>query len=97
MSTVTDQYRDHPGGIREYRVRRADTTQASVHAAVAGDASITVVVGDGQRLVLDVVTARAVTMLLTEVVYHALQPEGPWLFLEHLTDTGVWAGASAGH
>lgn len=80
----------HASGIREYRVRHAGTTQASVHAAVAGDGSITLAVRNGQRLQLDIVTARAVTMVLTEVIYGALQPAGPWLCLEHLDDAGAW-------
>jgi hypothetical protein len=59
--------------------------QPRVHATVDHDAkTITYELPDKTRTTLDVVTARALQMVLWEGVFGSLQPQGPRLRLERL-------------
>ncbi|MGA8113861.1 MAG: hypothetical protein WCA46_09385 [Actinocatenispora sp.] len=76
----------------EYRVLSVDgePTEPLVRATVDLDsATLAVQVPDGPRISIDVVTARALYMLLGEAVYCSLAPTGPFLRLERNTD-GDW-------
>ncbi|MGH3716670.1 MAG: hypothetical protein ACRDT4_24910 [Micromonosporaceae bacterium] len=50
--------------------------------------TLTFELSDGARQTVDVVTARALHMLLAEAIYGSLEPSGPYLRLEHITRDG---------
>ncbi|MQA24849.1 MAG: hypothetical protein GEU94_05125 [Micromonosporaceae bacterium] len=85
--------------LHEYRIRfriDGDGAERQVLAVADGRAqTITVELPDGVRVTIDVVTARAVYMLLHEAVYSSLEPTGPLLRLERNTADG-WASGGAG-
>lgn len=79
--------------LREYRVRQAGEP-AVVHVRGAVDLAartLTFELSDGGRQTVDVVTARALHMLLAEAIYGSLEPSGPYLRLERITGEG-WSG-----
>lgn len=76
-----------------YRIRWGDDGTGSTPGEVLGDVdtaarTVTLSMPGGQRSIVDVVTARALTMMLSEVVYAVLQPDGPFLAVEARTGTG---------
>ncbi|MGH3737850.1 MAG: hypothetical protein ACRDT6_19895 [Micromonosporaceae bacterium] len=93
---------NRPPGIEtlhEYRIHYVDQddgTGREVRATVDRHrAAITVELPDGSRTTLDVVTARALYMVLWESVYSSLEPSGPYLRLERNTGEGWSAPAGA--
>lgn len=70
--------------VRAYRVRWQETeTPRQASAVVDHDTRrITVTTPGGEPFTVDVVAARAVSMILADAVYGALQPDGPLLALE---------------
>ncbi|MGH3738934.1 MAG: hypothetical protein ACRDT6_25545 [Micromonosporaceae bacterium] len=82
--------------LHEYLVRRADAGCAVQLRGVVDRPAGTVIVElpGGDRVALDVVTARALHMLLAEVIYGALEPSGPYLRLERIGGAGVGGGGA---
>ncbi|MQA24013.1 MAG: hypothetical protein GEU94_00775 [Micromonosporaceae bacterium] len=85
--------------MHEYRIRfriDGDVGERQVRAVADCRAqTITVELPNGARATVDVVTARAVCMLLHETIYSALEPTGPLLRLEHNSPDG-WALGGVG-
>lgn len=73
--------------LDEYRVRfphpTGEPTEVQVRATVdRTEKTITYELPDHTRATIDVVTARALHMILWESVYGSLEPNGPFLQLE---------------
>lgn len=83
------------GDVHAYRVHPvpADQNPAVVVYAVVDRVHKTVAfqVPGGTRVVVDVVGARALSMVMSEAVYYSLEPSGPYLRLERDTGDG-WTG-----
>jgi hypothetical protein len=79
-----------PNPAEEFTVRFPDPawhpdrcSEVQVHATIDRDTkTITYELPDKTRATLDVVTARALQMILWEGVFGSLQPNGPRLLLE---------------
>jgi hypothetical protein len=67
-----------------YRIRWVDggTEYLVVATAHPRVGTVTVELPDAQSFVADVVTARAIPMILSHIVYAVLRPEGPLLRVE---------------
>ncbi|MGH2604364.1 MAG: hypothetical protein ACRDJ9_33870 [Dehalococcoidia bacterium] len=79
--------------VHEYRIRLDDTGHEVVRATVDRPAqTITLELPNGLRDTIDVVTARAVCMLLHEAVYSSLEPVGPFLRVERCAGDGWTPG-----
>ncbi|MGH3648102.1 MAG: hypothetical protein ACRDTM_13130 [Micromonosporaceae bacterium] len=75
----------------EYRVVRAGGDRNAVQLRGVVDllaSTLTFELPDGGRQTVDVVTARALHLLLAEAIYGALEPSGPYLRLERITSEG---------
>lgn len=72
--------------LYEYRVLRADVPGAVQLRGVADalTSTLTCELPDGRRVTVDVVTARALHLLIAEAIYGPLQPSGPYLRLERV-------------
>ncbi|MGH3449782.1 MAG: hypothetical protein ACRDQW_03450 [Haloechinothrix sp.] len=85
--------------LREYRIRfQLDDEPSEWQVRAVADCrarTVTVELPDVCRVTFDVVTARAVCMLLHEAVYSALEPTGPYLRLERNTADGWVLGGTA--
>jgi hypothetical protein len=87
---------NHSATLDEYRVRFpnpvCDSTEIEVRATVDRiGKTITYELPDNTRATIDVVTARALHMILWESVYGSLEPNGPFLRLEKHTGD-EWPG-----
>ncbi|MGH2598952.1 MAG: hypothetical protein ACRDJ9_06150 [Dehalococcoidia bacterium] len=86
------------GALHEYRIRfRVESEPGERQVRAVADCrtqTITVELPDGGRATVDVVTARALYMLLHQAIYASLEPTGPFLRLERNTIYG-WTPAGA--
>lgn len=90
---------NEPATLHEYRVRFPHPDGAHSEVQVHGTVdrihkTITYELPDSTRATLDVVTARALQMILWESVYSSLEPSGPLLRVEKNTDSEWPAGPS---
>lgn len=84
------------GEASRYRIRweadRLGTAAGRVMASAdRGRRAVTLTMPGEQVATLDVVAARAASMLLAEVVYGVLEPDGPFLAIEAARG-GHWVG-----
>jgi hypothetical protein len=77
----------------KFRVRWEDANgfeRQVTAAANIPDRTVSLALPSGDVVTVDVVTARAVGMLVSHVVYGPLEPEGPYLSVEYRT-ARAWA------